>query len=244
MAKWRCNPAEKEEQVCKFLSRRKFTATATSPICRDVSYDDRIFDYDYLFNHSTGNLARRTDKLRGSRPNEEIFTYDSKNRLTKSSQFVNGRYNADTIIYSNNGNIIRKSNVGNYEYESGKHSVHNITHRTENSRIDTDDQFISYNPLLKTQNLRQGRYYYEIFYGTDSQRKKTVLYEDNNVKKTKIYSGLYEKEITPEGTKELHYIPTPSGNVAVNIRYNGSRDTTYFLIRDHLGSIMKIVRPN
>ena len=42
-------------------------------------------------------------------------------------------------------------------------------------------------------------------------------------------------------TKELHYIPTPSGNIAVHIKYNGEHDTTYFLLKDHLGSIIKII---
>ena len=56
------------------------------------------------------------------------------------------------------------------------------------------------------------------------------------------YSGLYEKErtFTSAGAveKEYHYIPTPSGTVAVHIKSTENPDgTTYFLLKDYLGSV-------
>jgi RHS repeat-associated protein len=42
----------------------------------------------------------------------------------------------------------------------------------------------------------------------------------------------------------MHYIPTGSGTTAVNIKYNGEEDTTYFLVKDYLGSVMKVLRPD
>jgi RHS repeat-associated protein len=64
--------------------------------------------------------------------------------------------------------------------------------------------------------------------------------QETSPTETKIYSGLYEKVTEEKTTRELHYIPTPNGTVAVHIRANGV-GTTYYLLKDYLGSIMKVV---
>ena len=102
-------------------------------------------------------------------------------------------------------------------------------------------QTLTYTPFQKTATITEDTYSYSIIYGTDHQRKKTVLKNNNNITETKIYSGRYEKLTTPTGTKELHYIPTPSGTVAAHIKTNGASGTTYFLLKDHLGSILKVI---
>ena len=110
-----------------------------------------------------------------------------------------------------------------------------------NSLINREAQYSpAYNPFQKTSIINEGNYLYTLAYGTDQQRKKTVLQNGFSTTETRIYSGRYEKETTLAGTKEFHYIPTPSGTVAVNIRTNGI-GTTYYLLKDHLGSIMKVV---
>ncbi|MDR2010639.1 MAG: FG-GAP-like repeat-containing protein [Bacteroidales bacterium] len=207
----------------------------------------KIFDYDYSFDHNTGNLMNRRD-LSQSQGLFEEFTYDTKNRLTCWTRFADGFVGIGTAGYANNGNINNKAGVGAYTYDDDRlHAVTEIESQGI-SMINTSAQDISYNPFLKTESVYESLefsdIYYSIVYGPDQQRKKTQFYDNGNLQRTRIYSGLYEKETIGSQIREYHYIPTGSGNVAVNIKYNEDNDTTYFLIRDHLGSIMKIVRPN
>jgi len=193
-----------------------------------------LFDYGYLFNHATGNLTSCTDNTRSL---TETFGYDdtqTKHRLTSWKK--NNALQGSTTYYPN-GNIDTKSDAGTYVYLNNKpHAVDTIIDKVGNSIIHHSNQEITYNPFLKTATIDENGNYYTITYGTDGQRKKTVL---NNTE-TRIYSGRYEKLTTSSGTKEYHYIPTPSGTIAVHIKTNGL-GTTYFLLKDHLGSIMKIV---
>jgi len=144
---------------------------------------------------------------------------------------------AHIMSYHDNGNIDFKSDAGTYAYASNQpHAVTEITDHVGNSFIHHPKQEITYNPFQKTATIDEDGNFYTITYGTDGQRKKTVLQDRNSTTETRIYSGRYEKT----GNTELHYIPTPSGTVAVHIKVRGS-STTYFLLKDYLGSIMKVV---
>ena len=195
-----------------------------------------LFDYSYLFNHSTGNLAHRKDNIKSMK---EEFNYDNKHRLDTIKRGVSL---TNVTKYHDNSNIQYKYKAGNYDYLSPQpHAVTQITDNFGNSIIHHPAQEIHYNSFQKTATIDENGYSYSITYGTDQQRKKTTLKNKNTIIETKVYSGRYEKLTTPTGTKELHYIPTPSGTVAVNIKTNGASGTTYFLLKDHLGSIMKVV---
>ena len=157
----------------------------------------------------------------------------TKHRLTS--------WNNGSATYHSNGNINTKSEAGTYRYTNFKpHAVDTIINPANNSLIHRPAQQITYNPFQKTATISEDGNTYSITYGTDGQRKKTVLKENNITTETRFYSGRYEKSTTSSGTKEYHYIPTPSGTVAAHIRTGGS-GTTYFLLKDHLGSIMKVV---
>ena len=53
---------------------------------------------------------------------------------------------------------------------------------------------------------------------------------------TKYYAfGNFEKEITPSGTRELYYVNTPSGTVAVSVVQSGTA-SLYYISTDALGS--------
>ncbi|MCL2510605.1 MAG: FG-GAP-like repeat-containing protein, partial [Bacteroidales bacterium] len=195
-----------------------------------------LFDYGYLFDQPTGNLIWRQDNTRSM---GEDFSYDNMNRLDTIKRYITLTH---VTNYHPNGNIAFKHQAGTYAYTGNKpHAVTEITDHVGNSLINSEAQYSpAYNPFQKTSIINEGNYLYTLAYGTDQQRKKTVLQNGFSTTETRIYSGRYEKETTLAGTKEFHYIPTPSGTVAVNIRIGGS-GTTYFLLKDHLGSIMKIV---
>ena len=203
-----------------------------------TSGNTTLFNYGYLFNHITGNLTSRTDNMRNL---TESFGYDdtqTKHRLAswKKNNVIQG-----SASYQENGNIDTKTDAGFYLYDRNNkpHAVA-VVDGFATCAIHHSAQEITYNPFKKTATIYENGNYYTITYGTDGQRKKTVL-KNNSAIETIIYSGRYEKLTTGSSTKEFHYIPTPSGTVAVHIKTNGASGTTYFLLKDHLGSIMKVI---
>lgn len=166
------------------------------------------FNMHYQWEASTGNLNYRTDNIHGLTEN---FQYDDVDRLTGWQ--VDG-FDAHTIDYATNGNINFKTGTGDYAYHFSKpHAVEKIENPT--TAISTDRQDITYTSFHKPSHITQdeqeydGEYEYklEFQYGPGNNRKKTVLYQDNQPVKTRIFAGNYEKEILANGTvKEYNYI--------------------------------------
>jgi hypothetical protein len=67
----------------------------------------------------------------------------------------------------------------------------------------------------------------QITYGKDNQRIKSVLKNNGAVIKTKYYIPGYEKEVTAGGTRELHYVNSPYGLVAILIKQGGNTVTPF-----------------
>jgi RHS repeat-associated protein len=92
-----------------------------------------------------------------------------------------------------------------------------------------------------TASVSENPYRIDFTYGPDNQRIKSVLKNNGATIKTKYFSPGYEKEVTTSGTREITYINSPYGLVAVDIRRNGT-DSLYYVESDHLGSIIGLVR--
>ncbi|MDL2262234.1 FG-GAP-like repeat-containing protein [Bacteroidales bacterium OttesenSCG-928-I21] len=203
-----------------------------------------IFDYSYTHNHTKSTLTTRKDNKTSK---QENFTYDGIGRL-KTWQTSGQLQQSITYDMSdgNKGNIIEKSDVGVYTYNSAKpHAVKNVSGDNIFGLQSVNPQYITYNPLHKASQIREGTniHRYDILYGPDSERKRTMLYNNNSLAVTKYYSGMYEKEVISGGdTKEIHYIAGGSGIVAAHIRTNGNAQTgtTYYMAKDHLGSVMAV----
>ncbi len=166
----------------------------------------------------------------------ETFTYDNMNRL-KTYQ-VSGQ-SLNTVNYSNNGNISSKTDAGSYTYDAAKlNAVTSVTN--PQGIISTNNQIIKYTEFDKAYLMTEGTYRIDITYGTDNQRIKSVLKNNGNVIKTTYYIPGYEKEVTTGGTRELHYINSPYGLVAIMIKQGGNT-STYFTETDHLGSIIGLI---
>jgi hypothetical protein len=55
-----------------------------------------------------------------------------------------------------------------------------------------------------------------------------------DILQTKYYAfGDYEKEITPTGTRHLHYISGGDGLAAIYVKYSNAPDSLYFIMTDH-----------
>ena len=89
--------------------------------------------------------------------------------------------------------------------------------------------------LISQNYLKLGGGETYIYYGPTRSRYKTVLNIGSDT--TTYYSGSYEKVVSPEETVEKVYV----GNFAILEKRNGVQ-STYHLIKDHLGSIVATVK--
>ncbi len=193
-----------------------------------------LYYTNYNFNSQKGNLTSRTDYLAGK---TESFIYDNLDRLTNENVF-NGAQLATGFAL--NGNIATKSDIGTYTYgDAGPHAVTGLTNTTGNL-LPVSNQTVDYTALYKTSFISQGDNSYYITYGPDRQRSKTVLNQSpgENTIFTKYYAfGDYEKEITDDGIRHLHYIAGGDGLAAIYVTSDNAPDEMYFILKDHLGSI-------
>jgi len=124
------------------------------------------------------------------------------------------------------------------------HAVENVMNYTD--AISENQQNISYTSFHKASEIQEGDHRLEFQYGPENNRKVTRLYDDDNDQliRTRIYAGNYEKEILADGTvREYNYISGPAGLIAVYIVENGT-GTLYYTVTDHLGSIVQLIDEN
>ncbi|MBL7940068.1 MAG: hypothetical protein JNL43_11970 [Flavobacteriales bacterium] len=76
-------------------------------------------------------------------------------------------------------------------------------------------------------------------YGPDHQRQQSTCTE-GQTQETRLYIGSYEKQAVGGITRELHYVSGGDGLCAILVTEGGT--TTYFIFRDHLGSILTVVK--
>jgi RHS repeat-associated protein len=207
-------------------------------------YTAGVQDLNQIFDYSKGNLLTRTDAVKNITEN---FTFDNLNRLTTAT--VNGVQQFATSYDGNSstsmGNIIAKTDAGNYVYKTDKiHAVAYITNpagiQTPPSNISTVEQNITYTAFLKTASITEAPYSLDFTYGPDYQRIKTVLKNNNIVQETRIYGGGFEKQIITGGSnREIHYIVGANGLCAILVKESGLV-TPYYVYTDHLGNLLTI----
>jgi RHS repeat-associated protein len=227
------------------LGQPKQYSLGSSGLKTNFEYDTKGFvskittgigEQSFNFNPNTGNLSnRKYRRTTDTTTVREYFTYDNLNRL-HTSQVGQNIY---TTGYSNNGNITSKTDAGSYTYDGVKlNAVTSVTNPT--GIISSTAQNITYTEFNKASLITEGTYEMLITYGTDNQRIKSVLKNNGSVIKTTYYIPGYEKEVTAGGTRELHYIYSPYGLVAILIKQGGTTNT-YFTETDHLGSIIGLI---
>jgi RHS repeat-associated protein len=194
----------------------------------------------YSFDAASGNLMSRDYRIVNAQTGlTEVFDYDRMNRLIKS-KVIGG--DSVLINFADNGNITHKSDAGDYSYDAVK--INAVTGITSNQgTIDNRIQSISYNSYNLTTEIEVGDSTYTILYNPVNQRIKTSYTPAREATVTRYYSGGYEKTVTGVGTKELHYINSPFGLVAIIVK-QGETVQTYFVETDHLGSIIGLINPD
>ena len=192
-----------------------------------------VQDWEYLFD-ALGNLKVRTDDKRGF---SETFNYDNLNRLLDVS-----KNNVQTLVmtYDELGNILTKSDVGEYKYEDLQrpHSVTGITPYA-GGIFNATTQRINYTSFDKVRTIAQGTDSLILNYGPAYQRIYGDTYQNNVLKKRRVYvNSLYEqeKDYTTGKVKETFYIFGGDGMVAIRVN-DATGDNVSYVHKDHLGSI-------
>lgn len=207
-------------------------------------YTQGVQDLNFSFDAARGNLLSRADALKGK---TETFGFDDLNRLTSTT--VNGvlqqSLSYDGTTNFSMGNIMAKTDAGNYVYNNNKiHAVAYITN-TAGSNPDRpvtngiEKQDITYTPFLKTATINEDTYNLAYTYRPDYQRVKSELKFNGAVTETKYYAGAYEKQTDNNGTREIHYVGGGDGLCAMIIREGGTNQF-YFVYKDHLGSLLTL----
>lgn len=197
-------------------------------ICFNGGFGEASFEYEY--DSATDNLLSRT----GVNSQKETFTYDGVDRLTSVS--CNGQRNL-IIKYANDGNILNKLDVGNYEYGQKPHavmSVDNIRRIIPSATLSTE-----FNELGKIGRIEDGNSLTSVdfVYGPDMQRWKSTTYNNGAVEKTTFYDTDYDKVIDKDGnTTEFIYV---DDNVMM-LRKNNGYSLPYIVTKDVLGSVVSI----
>jgi len=180
----------------------------------------------YSFDQVRGNLSSRSIPNRS-----ESFSYDNLERLTDINQ-------DGTIFhqdYDPNGNITSKTDFGaSYVYNDSME----VNTSPENY---ASDQEINYTSFEKVSNITEGSHYAEFVYNPDEERSMMTVKYNGSAFLTRIYAGSrYMKETLNGVTKEYTYIGGDAYSAPVVIETSGGTNTTYFLLRDHLGSVTHV----
>jgi RHS repeat-associated protein len=195
-----------------------------------------VQSFNYNFNFLNHNLNSRTDNILVK---TESFTYDNLNRLTQAQITGLPNFNA---TYNSAGNVLTKTGLGNISYKTSKPDAVNNVDNTSgiiNTAPTANNQNISYTPFNKVQNIIEGNYQYDVFYGSDQQRRMANMYISGSLDYTRVYVGNYEKTTQGVNTTEVHYINSPAGLCATYVITNGT-GVMYYPYLDHLGTITKV----
>lgn len=210
-------------------------------------YTQGIQDLNQTFDFANGNLLSRRDAIKNITEN---FEYDALKRLVKSTVNsvvqLNMAYDGSSSFSM--GNIISKTDAGNYIYKTDKqNAVAYITNpagaQMPPVNIATTEQNITYTPFLKTASIVEGPYQIDYTYNPDYERVKSILKQNSAIIETKYYLGNYEKQISGGITREIHYVSGGNGLCAMIVR-EGGINTFYFVYTDQLGSILTITDIN
>ena len=167
----------------------------------------------------------------------ETYSYDSSDRLI---QVDRDNRTFQTMEYDVNGNILSKTDVGTYNYDTAKrHAVTSID--VTAGKYSPGEQSVTYNFFGKVETIGEwnGDKYHElnITYGPDMERWKSVLTTNHEEKRTVIYSDSYECVTENGQTREFYYL----GENVLLVRQTGKSDMVCHAITDNQGSILCIV---
>ncbi len=201
----------------------------------------RHIEYQY---DAYNNVTLRDDLVNDIR---ETFEYDRLDRLTAthlvSERFIGGGLDiAQTQNYDVYGNITYKSDVGHYQYTSGRpHAVssagnHQYHYDANGNMLEGDGRRFTWNSFNKPIHISKNGKSARFSYGLDRARYKKINHTGDT---TWYVGGLYEKQVTDNGqhTRHQYYIYAAGNRVASHSVSSKEGVKTHYLHKDALGSI-------
>lgn len=232
-----------------FETKAQLTQTSASQNGNMISIgagvaEDVIDQHDVNYDPITGNLLAR----KRLNHNVEAFGYDNLDRLTSVSnstaQSVSGSGSLTkvmSITYAANGNILSKTGLGAYTYNSSlkPHAVMSVANTS--GIIPSDALTTSFNDFQKIQTIEDEgtNTSMDFVYGPDLQRWYTALSKNGNDIRTTVYAGCYEKIVENGVTREFYYLDGST----IMIKQNGVFKP-YLALTDNLGSILSVIGEN
>lgn len=205
-------------------------------------------EYEY---NMIGALTIRSDKLKDL---QEQFAYDSMNRLIASSLMLNNEnvFNA-SFAFDSIGNIVYKSNVGNYKYGEngvGPHAVSSISdengniikkyaYDSEGNMLNSNGRTIKWHERGIVSQISNGNSNWQAFSsGPDAKMYKRSIESPNLQEETIYFDGVYEfVNRSSDGILTHRYILGNSIMVVKNCANQQQFSTSYvFILNDNLGS--------
>lgn len=191
--------------------------------CQYIKYD---------FNPENGLMKSRHDLYNNTAV--ENFSYDGMNRLV-------GHGN-NQVEYDIKGNITRKSDVGEFAYDTPDKPYAVSSASVYGNAIPERDQEISYFSFDRVKEIKENGYVAKFDYDGYGDRVKMTVTKNNANELTRYYlGGCYEKDITPDYTVEKIYLGGGDyyNSGAVFTRSDSIEDVIY-IFRDCLGSITSL----
>ncbi len=188
----------------------------------------------YLWDKA-GNLQNRQDLRQGL---TESFTYDALDRLTNAS---GPGAQSLSVGYDALGNVTSRSDVGSYGYHAvRKHAVvsagsNSYTYDANGNMATRNGSTLTWTSDNLPASLSASGYTASFNYAPDRSRWRQVSTYAGATETTIYVGGLLEKLTTSVRVHWKHRIPTPSGEVQVIRRSDGTTDT-FYVTTDHLGS--------
>ena len=192
------------------------------------------FDISYDFDVQTNNLLSR---FYGRHRRIERFSYDNLNRLEKIQYYAHG----SSMVYSANGNIVQKKNVGDMSYVNAAKPYQLTAVVPSNKTMPLRDQHISYTSFMRPERIEENGYTASFDYNADADRVRMNVTHGAEQLLTRYYIGKnYECDIDSTGNeKERLYIGGDAYSAsAVLVSRNGNEGCIYQIMRDYQGSIV------
>ena len=167
-----------------------------------------------------------------------IKDFNARTTVLWNLKLLDGRANAVSETY---GNVTSRSDVGNYAYHATrKHAV--VTAGANSYAYDANGNMSTRNGATITwtsynlpASLSAGGYTATFNYAPDRSRWRQISTYSGGTETTIYVGGLVEKLTTSTRVHWKHRIPTPSGEVQVIRRSDGTNDV-FYVTTDHLGS--------
>lgn len=222
------------------------TATARMmPSGTDILVSDSL---SYSYDPATSNLlefrpySRNVTSGTAEGKPYKTYTYDIMDRLTSSCTHSPSGTQYSHFSYGADGNILSKTGVGGYTYDSAR--PHAVTGVQNTDGIITDDtQTVTYNAFGKVLHIEEGDYTLDYDYGTDRQRWRSTLTrsvsgEDETVRSVRYCDG--EDIITSgDSTYSVTYL---DGGVLCIHPWGTATYQFYKADTDLLGSVTSVVK--